>query len=298
MKNSTHRRKQNERRQRQDGRPAPDTAPSSLPEGEPVRLNRFIARAGVCSRREADDLIAEGRVTVDGAVVTELGTKVLPEQAVVVDGQPVAPKGLLYVLLNKPKDTITTLDDERDRRTVMDLLTGLPDSEKDGLFPVGRLDRDTTGVLLLTTDGDLAHRLTHPRYGAPKFYRIETGQGVTEAQLETLLRGVDIGDGETAAADQAGFVGAGRREIGLQIHEGRNRQVRRMMEALGHEVVSLERVQYAGMTAKGLRRGEWRRLSLDEANGLRRGVKLKPILDKAPPKPTGGRGGKSRPKHR
>ena len=294
MKNSTHRRKQNERR----SRATPDAAPSSLPEGELVRLNRFIARAGVCSRREADDLIAKGHVTVDGAVVTELGTKVLPEQDIVVKGQPVAPKGLLYVLLNKPKDTITTLDDERGRRTVIDALSGLPAAEQAGLFPVGRLDRDTTGVLLLTTDGDLAHRLTHPRYGAPKFYRVETREAVSQAQLEALLRGVDMGEGETAAADQAGFIGEGRREIGLQLHEGRNRQVRRMMEALGHDVLALERVQYAGMTAKGLRRGEWRRLSLDEANGLRRSVKLKPILDKAPPKPTGGRGGKSRPKHR
>jgi 23S rRNA pseudouridine2605 synthase len=293
MKNSTHRRKQNERRNRQT--PA---APSSLPADEPVRLNRFIARAGVCSRREADALIAEGRVTVDGAVVTEMGVKVRTEQDVMVDGQPVAPKGLLYVLLNKPKDTITTLDDERGRNTVIDVLTGLSESDRAGLFPVGRLDRDTTGVLLLTTDGDLAHRLTHPRYGAPKLYRVETREPISEEQVDALLRGVDIGDGEMAAADQAGFIGNGKREIGLEIHEGRNRQVRRMLEALGHEVAALERVQYAGMTAKGLRRGEWRKLSLDEANGLRRSVKLKPILDKQPPKPQSTRGGKHRPKHR
>ena len=293
MKNSTHRRKQNERRNRQ----AP-AAPSSLPDGKPVRLNRFIARAGVCSRREADTLIAAGRVSVDGDVVTEMGTKVLPEQDVRVDGQPVAPKGLLYVLLNKPKDTITTASDERDRRTVLDVLTGLPDAERAGLFPVGRLDRDTTGVLLLTTDGDLAHRLTHPSYGSPKLYRVETREPIAEEHVEALLRGVDIGEGETAAADQAGFIGNGKREIGLEIHEGRNRQVRRMLEALGHEVASLERVQYAGMTAKGLRRGEWRRLSLDEANGLRRSVRLKPILDQAPEQAPGKRGGKHRPKHR
>ena len=295
MKNSIHRRKQNDRRNRQDG---PAKAPSSLPEGEPVRLNRYIARAGVCSRREADALISGGRVTVDGAVTTELGTKVLPEQDVAVDGQPVAPKGLLYVLLNKPKDTITTLDDEKGRNTVIDALTGLSERDRAGLFPVGRLDRDTTGVLLLTTDGDLAHRLTHPRYGAPKFYRVQTREPITDLEIDRLLRGVDIGEGETAAADQAGFIGAGKREIGLQIHEGRNRQVRRMMEAIGHEVEALERVQYAGMTAKGLRRGEWRKLSLDEANGLRRSVKLKPILDKQAPKPQSARGGKHRPKHR
>ncbi|MEM6325678.1 MAG: pseudouridine synthase [Bacteroidota bacterium] len=252
-------------------------APASLPATGEVRLNRFLARAGVASRRAADTLIAEGRVRVNGDVVTAMGTKVKPSDRVEVDGQPVAPAGLVYVLLNKPKDTITTASDEKGRRTVLDLVD-LDGTEADALFPVGRLDRDTTGVLLLTTDGDLAHRLMHPRYGAPKLYVITTRSPVTGDQVDQLRQGVRLDDGP-AKADQVGYVDPkDKTRIALALHEGRNRQVRRMMEALGHEVLALDRVGYAGLDLRGLRRGRWRRLHDHEINALRRSVKLKPIV--------------------
>ena len=265
---STRRRKQQQRRP-----PAP--APVLDPDA-PVRLNRYLARAGVASRREADTLIAEGRVRVNGEVVTVLGTKVVPSDEVAVDGRPVRPKGPAYFLLNKPKDTITTKSDERDRRTVMDLLD-LPEGEKSALFPVGRLDRDTTGALLVTNDGDLAHRLMHPRYRVEKLYIVTTKAPVKPHEIDALREGVALDDGP-ARADHAGHTGGDPREVALQIHEGRNRQVRRMFEALGHEVTSLERTHYAGLDLQGLRRGRWRRLHPHEVNALRRKVKLKPIV--------------------
>ena len=248
-------------------RPAPDA---------PVRLNKFLARAGVAARRDADAIIAAGRVTVGGAVVTEMGVKVSPRDRVEVDGRPVGLADLVYVLLNKPTDTITTVTDDRGRQTVMDLVS-LPEEEKSALFPVGRLDRQTTGALLLTTDGEVAHRLMHPSYGAVKLYRVTLDAPISEADLEKLRRGVDLDDGP-ARADHAAFVGAGRSEIGLQLHEGRNRQVRRMVEALGRRVVALDRVGYAGLELGGLRRGRWRRLEPHEVNRLRRSVKLKPVV--------------------
>ncbi|HIG76061.1 MAG TPA: rRNA pseudouridine synthase [Bacteroidetes bacterium] len=194
-----------------------------------------------------------------------------------VDGQPVTPAGLVYVLLNKPKDAITTASDEKGRRTVLDLVD-VQGAEGEALFPVGRLDRDTTGALLLTTDGDLAHRLMHPRYGASKLYVIQTAKAVTPEQIDALREGVDLDDGP-ATADQVGYVDTkDKTRIAMALHEGRNRQVRRMLEALGHEVVALDRVGYAGLDLTNLRRGRWRRLEPHEVNALRRSVKLKPIV--------------------
>jgi 23S rRNA pseudouridine2605 synthase len=270
---STRRRKQAQRRV--DSAAPPPPAPEA-DQNAPVRLNRFLARAGVASRRDADLLIAEGRVAVNGAVVTELGSRVTPDDEVAVDGRPVRPKGPVYVLLNKPKDTITTKDDERGRKTVMDVVD-LPPAEKAALFPVGRLDRDTTGALLLTSDGDLAHRLMHPRYLVEKLYRVTTAEPVKPHELEALREGVALDDGP-AKADQAGYVGDDPRVVAVAIHEGRNRQVRRMFEALGHTVEVLDRTHYAGLTLGGLRRGRWRRLHPHEVNALRRLVKLKPIV--------------------
>ena len=270
---SVRRRRQAARKERQSD--VPEAAPRPEPEG-PVRLNKFLARAGVASRREADAVIANGQVTVNGAVVTEMGVKVSASDRVAVDGRPVTPSDLVYVLLNKPTDAVTTKDDDRDRRTVMDLLT-LPESEKAALFPVGRLDRDTTGALLLTTDGELAHRLMHPRYGAEKVYVVQTDAPLSDDDLERLRRGVDLDDGP-AAADHAAFVDGDRQRVGLRLHEGRNRQVRRMIEALGRRVEALERVGYAGLDLRGLRRGRWRRLEPHEVNALRRSVKLKPVV--------------------
>jgi 23S rRNA pseudouridine2605 synthase len=206
-----------------------------------------------------------------------MGVKVVSTQRIEVDGQPVTPAGLVYVLLNKPKDTITTASDEKGPRTVLDLVE-LEGTEGEALFPVGRLDRDTTGALLLTTDGDLAHRLMHPRYGAPKLYLVQTAQPVTGDQIDAIREGVTLEDGP-ASADQAGYVDAkDKTRVALALHEGRNRQVRRMFEALGHEVTGLDRVGYAGLDLQGLRRGRWRRLEPHEINALRRSVKLKSIV--------------------
>lgn len=242
----------------------------------PMRLNRFLAKAGVASRRESDEIIAAGRVSINGVVVKELGVKVGDEDEVMVDGKSVSPKAPVYILLNKPKNCITTKDDEKGRQTVMDVVS-LPENESGSVFPVGRLDRDTTGLLLLTNDGDLAHRLMHPSYNVEKLYVISTADTVKSDQLEMLRDGVELDDG-VAKADHIAFVGEDHRKVALQIHEGRNRQVRRMFEALGHSVKHLDRTHYAGLTLKGVRTGKWRRLRNSEINSLRRKVKLKPIV--------------------
>ena len=210
----------------------------------PVRLNRFIARSGVCSRREADELIRAGRVKVNGSVTTQLGVQVALTDKVVVGGKELHIEEPIYLLLNKPRDTITTVNDEKDRRTVMDLLADQRFKGK-GLFPVGRLDRHTTGALLITNDGELAHRLMHPRWTVTKIYVVRTSTPVTGEELDRLLQGVTLDDGP-AAARQAGYFAEGdRHTIAIEIHEGRNHQVRRMMEAVGHEVTALDRIQFA-----------------------------------------------------
>lgn len=230
-----------------------------------IRLNRYLAQAGVGSRREADELIAAGAVTVNGKVVTELGTKVHPTDKVHFGGQRLSLEQLRYVLLNKPKDTITTTDDPRERHTVMSLVAK---AGPERLYPVGRLDRNTTGVLLLTNDGDLAKKLTHPSYGAEKLYHATLDRSITVEDLHRLVEGVMLDDGQ-AQADEATFVGDSKREVGLKIHMGRNRVVRRMFEALGAEVVKLDRVMFAGLTKKDLQRGRWRHLSEKEVVWLK-----------------------------
>lgn len=239
-----------------------------------MRLNKYIARSGVTSRRKADTLIDEGRVRINGEVVKEYWYQVQDDDTVEVNGRVISPRRKVYLLLNKPKDTITTTDDEHDRDIVLDLIQ-LPEKDQLGLFPVGRLDRDTVGVLLITNDGDLAHRLMHPSYEIDKLYVIRTREPVKPHQLEELLQGVELEDGP-AAADRVTYVRPDdHHEIGLRLHEGRNRQIRRMMEALGHDVVHLERVNYAGLTAEGVRRGKWRRLEEHEVQTLRNKVGLK-----------------------
>jgi len=231
-----------------------------------VRLNRFLAQAGVGSRREADELISTGVVTVNGKVVTELGTKVKPDDVVHYGGQKLSMEQKRYVLMNKPKDTITTTDDPRERHTVMDLIAKAC-SER--LYPVGRLDRNTTGVLLLTNDGDLAKKLTHPSHGAEKIYHATLDKSLTVDDLHKLVEGVHLDDGP-ARAEEASFVGENKREVGLKLHMGRNRVVRRMFEALGYEVVKLDRVIFAGLTKKDLQRGHWRHLTDKEVTMLKR----------------------------
>lgn len=240
-----------------------------------IRLNRYLARAGICSsRRKADELIASGQVRVNGQVA-QLGWRVGPNDTVEVNGIRVTPQTTaLYFLVNKPNDIITTCEDDRGRRTVLDLIN-LPAEQKRGLFPVGRLDRNTTGVLLLTNDGELASRLMHPRYRIEKIYVARTARPVKVEEAEQLRRGILLEDGPVQAI-QVAVNPANPYEIALMIYEGRNRQVRRMLEAIGHKVVQLKRTHYAGLTTKGVRPGKWRRLTDSEVRRLYRMVGLKP----------------------
>ena len=235
---------------------------------EPIRLNKFLANAGVCSRREADEFITAGVVSVNGVVVTELGTKIKRADEVKFHDQMVSIERKIYILLNKPKDTVTTSDDPQARRTVMDLVKGACDER---IYPVGRLDRNTTGVLLLTNDGDLASKLTHPKFLKKKIYHVHTDKNVTKADMDQIAAGIQLDDGEIHA-DAISYTDDVRRdEVGIEIHSGKNRIVRRIFESLGYKVVKLDRVFFAGLTKKGLRRGEWRYLSEQEVNYLRMG---------------------------
>ena len=224
-------------------------------------MNRFLSQSGVASRRDADDLITAGVVTVNGKVVTELGTKVGPGDRVHYGGQRLSMEKKRYVLLNKPKDFITTTEDPQNRRTVMALID---DACTERLYPVGRLDRHTTGLLLMTNDGDLAKKLTHPSNGAEKIYHVTLDKSVTKVDLERLVKGLDLDDG-LATADEASYVVNGtKKEVGIKIHMGRNRIVRRMFEAMGYEVLKLDRVVFAGLTKRDLPRSKWRHLSEKE----------------------------------
>ena len=235
---------------------------------EPIRLNKFLANAGVCSRREADEFITAGVVSVNGEVVTELGTKIKRGDEVKFHDQAVSIERKIYVLLNKPKDTVTTSDDPQARRTVMDLVKGAC-SER--IYPVGRLDRNTTGVLLLTNDGDLASKLTHPKYLKKKIYHVHLDKNLTKADMEQIAAGIQLDDGEIQA-DAISYTDDFKKdEVGIEIHSGMNRIVRRIFESLGYKVVKLDRVFFAGLTKKGLRRGEWRYLTEQEVNFLRMG---------------------------
>lgn len=238
-----------------------------------TRINKYIAHAGVCSRRDADTLVEQGRVKVDGEVITEHGTRVMPGQTVEVDGNIISPKQNEYILLNKPKDTISTTDDEKNRRTVLDVV-GAGGRNPKGLFPVGRLDRNTVGAMLITNDGDLAHRLMHPRFEVAKIYFVRTQDPVKPHQIDALRRGVELDDGPAQADDVAYVNPSNKYEVLIKLHEGRNRQIRRMMERLGHTIVLLERVEYAGLTTGDLQRGHYRRLHDNEINALRNRVQL------------------------
>ena len=235
---------------------------------EPIRLNKFLANAGVCSRREADEFITAGVVSVNGEVVTELGTKIKRSDVVKFHEEPVSIERKVYVLLNKPKDTVTTSDDPQERRTVMDLVKGACNER---IYPVGRLDRNTTGVLLLTNDGDLASKLTHPKFLKKKIYHVHLDKNLTKADMEQIAAGIQLEDGEIHA-DAISYTDEFKKDqVGIEIHSGKNRIVRRIFESLGYKVVKLDRVFFAGLTKKGLRRGDWRYLSEAEVNYLRMG---------------------------
>ncbi|MBR5324906.1 MAG: rRNA pseudouridine synthase [Prevotella sp.] len=236
---------------------------------EPLRLNKFLANAGICSRREADEFIQAGVVTVNGEVVTELGTKILRTDEVKFHDQPVKIEKKVYVLLNKPKDYVTTSDDPQQRKTVMDLVKN---ACPERIYPVGRLDRNTTGVLLLTNDGDLASKLTHPKYLKKKIYHVFLDKNVTAHDLQQIADGIQLEDGEIKADDVQYASPTDKKQVGIEIHSGKNRIVRRIFESLGYRVQKLDRVQFAGLTKKNLKRGNWRYLTEEEVDRLRMGA--------------------------
>ena len=231
-----------------------------------VRLNKFMANAGVCSRREADELIQKGLVKVNGEPVTELGVKITGKDVVEYDGKVVTTEKKCYVLLNKPKNCVTTSEDPNGRKTVMDLVKGACEER---IYPVGRLDRNTTGVLLLTNDGDLASKLTHPKYVKKKIYQVWTDKPISEEDMQHIADGVELDDGPIHADEVQYASPTDRKQAGIQIHSGRNRVVRRIFEALGYHVVKLDRVYFAGLTKKKLPRGHWRYLTQEEVNFLK-----------------------------
>jgi len=248
--------------------PKPYRARKPVPgEEKLIRLNKYIANAGICSRREADKLIESGIIRVNGKTVTELGTKIRPSDRVQYGEQSLQKERFRYVLLNKPKGFITTTEDPQERKTVMNLIAG---ACRERIYPVGRLDRNTTGLLLFTNDGELARKLAHPRFGTKKVYYIALDKKLTEEDKHKISEGIDLEDGKIKV-DAIEFIAdnSDRKEIGVELHSGKNRIVRRIFEKLGYKVVRLDRVLYAGLTKKNLPRGKWRLLEEHEINMLK-----------------------------
>ena len=256
-------------KKRDDGRKRETAAPKKQFQPDAagaIRLNRFIANAGICSRREADELIEAGVISINGEVVTELGTKVMPSDEVRFHDRVLRTERMVYVLLNKPKDFITTTDDPENRKTVMNLVH---DACKERIFPVGRLDRNTTGLLLLTNDGDLTKKLTHPSSNIKKIYQVELDKNITHADMVRSTEGVELEDGPAHFDEIEYLANEGKNVLGVELHSGRNRVVRRIFEALGYEVKKLDRTVFAGLTKKDLPRGRWRMLTELEINSLK-----------------------------
>jgi 23S rRNA pseudouridine2605 synthase len=247
-----------------DSKYEPKAEPKTKNPPDGTRLNKYVANAGICSRREADTLITQGLISVNNETITELGYKVKYKDVVRYAGELVRSEKKVYVLLNKPKGYISTVDDPRKRKTVLDLVGGM----QERLYPVGRLDRETTGLIMLTNDGELTKKLTHPKHGVKKIYKVTVQNNVTKKDLDSLLSGVKIED-YIATADAVSYAGESKKEIGIELHSGKNRIVRKMMEALGYQVVKLDRVSFAGLTKKGIERGKWRFLTEKEVNYLR-----------------------------
>lgn len=253
--------------------PKRDEKPRSYPKYNPnrvsgeIRLNRFISQSGVCSRREADEFILAGVVTVNGKVVTELGTKILPTDEVRFNDEKLQGEKHVYIVLNKPKGYVTSLDDPHADKTVMDLVK---DACTERVYPVGRLDKNSLGLLLITNDGDVTRQLTHPSYRKKKIYQVTLDKPLTRADMDTLTEGITLEDGDIFA-DEVAYASEDKKTIGVEIHSGRNRIVRRMFEHLGYTVQKLDRVYYAGLTKKNLKRGDWRFLSKDEVMRLKTG---------------------------
>lgn len=246
------------------GKPKAAAKPKA-PGDDSIRLNKFIASSGICSRREADELISAGVITVNGKSITQLGTKIKPGDDVRYNGKRMKTERKVYLLLNKPKDYVTTTDDPKERKTVMMLIDG---ACPERVYPVGRLDRQTTGVLLFTNDGDLAKKLTHPSYNKKKIYQVTLDKGITSSDMKELAEGVTLDDGFIQADGISYVSGETKKDVGLEIHSGRNRIVRRMFEHLGYRVSRLDRVYFAGLTKKNLPRGKWRFLSEKEVSRL------------------------------
>jgi 23S rRNA pseudouridine2605 synthase len=238
-------------------------------EDELIRLNRYIANSGVCARREADELIIRGMIFVNGKKVEDLGVKVKRSDRVEYQGKVLTPGKKVYILLNKPKGYVTTVKDPHAEFTVLDLLK---DATTERIYPVGRLDKSTTGVLLLTNDGDLAAKLTHPKYGAKKVYHVFVDKEVTKHDMEVIVKGVELEEGFVAADAISYPEPEDKSQIGIEIHSGQNRVVRRIFEKLGYRVRKLDRVFFAGLTKKNLQRGSWRHLSEKEVSMLKRGI--------------------------
>ena len=230
---------------------------SRIEDGKLVRLNKFIASSGVCSRRDADELIISGKIKVNGETIKTLGFKVKPGDKVLYAGKILRPQNHIYLLLNKPKDFITTTDDPHDRKTVMDLVKS---ASEERIFPVGRLDRQTTGLLLLTNDGDLAKKLSHPSFKVKKIYHVTLDKALTKSDYKLIQEGVQLEDG-IVTVDEIAVLSKDRQDIGLELHIGKNRIVRRLFEHLGFRVKKLDRVVFAGLTKKDLPRGKWRFLT-------------------------------------
>ena len=232
-------------------------------------MNKFLANAGVCSRRDADKYIAAGVVTVNGEIITELGHKVLRSDVVLFHDQQVKAEKKVYVLLNKPKGYVTTIEDPQNRKTVMDLVAK---ACRERIYPVGRLDRNTTGVLLLTNDGELASKLTHPMFLKKKIYHVYLDRNVTAGDIRQIAEGITLEDGDIKADAIDYASDTDKKQVGIEIHSGRNRIVRRIFESLGYHVVKLDRVYFAGLTKKNVKRGDWRFLTEEEVNMLRMGA--------------------------
>jgi len=262
------------RQSRQDKKPVNGQKPTSPTTETPasqkneVRLNKYMANSGLCSRREADKLILTGSVTVNGRKVTELGTKITPGDEVKFKGRKLIPEKNVYILMNKPKDVITSTEDPQGRKTVFSIIRSKPDER---IYPVGRLDRMTTGVLLLTNDGDLTKKLTHPKYQKKKIYQVSLNKNLNRKDMEKIAEGITLDDG-LIQSDSISYVDPDdKREIGIEIHSGRNRIIRRIFESLDYRVEKLDRVYFAGLTKKGLTRGKWRYLTDKEISVLKRG---------------------------
>ncbi|MFA7089828.1 MAG: pseudouridine synthase, partial [Bacteroidales bacterium] len=244
---------------------APEPKQTKVP-GE-VRLNKFIANSGLCSRREADTFITTGLVTINGDVADQLGIKIKPEDDVRVNGERIKGEPKTYIIMNKPRGFVTTMSDDHAEKSVMDLIAGQCEQR---VYPIGRLDKSTMGVLLFTNDGDLTEKLTHPSYNRKKIYQARLDKNLKKSDMEQLVQGVELEDGPMQV-DMISYIDNDEKEIGLEIHSGKNRVVRRLFEALGYKVKKLDRVYFAGMTKKSLKRGQWRFLSQEEINMLKTG---------------------------